>query len=148
MKYEIYDQLQIADDFSIFDFVSEGRNGRIPKRIEFTPTEIPGIVNLAFGDIDGDGEINDYPISNNGDRNKILSTVAFATDIYLNKYPERWIYFKGSTEERTRLYRMAIGLNFEELRLKFDIYAEQTGGFFPFQKNTPAFGLLVKKKIT
>jgi hypothetical protein len=27
MKYEIYDQLQIADDFSIFDFVSEGRNG-------------------------------------------------------------------------------------------------------------------------
>ena len=148
MKYEVYDQLQIADDFSIFDFVSEGRNGKISKRIEFMSTDIPGIVNLAFGDIDGDGEINDYSISNNGDRNKILSTVAFATEIYLHKYPERWIYFKGSTEERTRLYRMAIGINFEELRLKFDIYAEQPNGFVPFQKNTQAFGLLVKKKIT
>ncbi|HET6253734.1 MAG TPA: hypothetical protein VFE32_06660 [Puia sp.] len=78
MKYEIYDQLEIADDFSIIDFISEGKNGRIPKRIEFTLTDVPGIVNLAFGDIDANGEINDYSISNNGDRNKILSTVAFA----------------------------------------------------------------------
>ena len=74
MKYEIYDQLQIADDFSIFDFVSEGKNGRILKRIEFTPTDIPRIVNLAFGDIDGDGEINDYSISNKL-RKKLLKFV-------------------------------------------------------------------------
>jgi hypothetical protein len=148
MKYEFYDQLQISDDYSIFDFVSEGKNGRIDKRIEFMPTEIPGIINLAFGDINSDGEINDYSISDNGDRNKILSTVAFATEVYLNKYPNRAIYFRGSTEERTRLYRMAIGINFEELRLKFDIYSEQSDGFAPFQKNTPAFGILVKKKIT
>ena len=40
MKYEFYDQLQISDDYSIFDFVSEGKNGRIDKRIEFMPTEI------------------------------------------------------------------------------------------------------------
>lgn len=148
MKYEIYDQLRIAVDFSIFDFISEGKNGSISKRIEFTATDIPGIVNLAFGDVDANGDIDDYSISNNGDRNKILATVAFATDIYLDKYPERWIYFKGSTEERTRLYRMAIGINFEELRHKFEIYAEQFDGFVPFRKNTPALGILVKKKIS
>jgi hypothetical protein len=147
MKYEIYNELQIADDFSIFDFVSEGRNGRISKRIEFTGTDIPGITNLAFGDIDDNGELNDYSISDNGDRNKILSTVAFVVEIYLNKYPERWIYFKGSTEERTRLYRMAIGINLEELQVKFDIYTEQPTGFFPFKKNIPTLGILIKKKI-
>src|ERR1700744_1389535 len=125
MKYEVYTEIKITDDFSIFDFFSVGRKGLIPKRIEFMPTEISDIVNLAFGDIDESGEIDDYSISDNGDRNKILATVAFATEIYLNKYPERWVYFKGSTQERTRLYRMAIGLNFEELKSRFDIYAEQ-----------------------
>jgi uncharacterized OB-fold protein len=32
-----------------------------------------GIFNLAFGDVDETGEINDSTISNNGDRNKILA---------------------------------------------------------------------------
>ena len=147
MKYEVYTEIKITDDFSIFDFFSVGRKGLIPKRIEFMPTEISDIVNLAFGDIDESGEIDDYSISDNGDRNKILATVAFATEIYLNKYPERWVYFKGSTQERTRLYRMAIGLNFEELKSRFDIYAEQPDGIVLFEKNIEIQGLLIKKKI-
>ncbi|HEX9513692.1 MAG TPA: hypothetical protein VF939_24540 [Puia sp.] len=39
MKYEIYTEIKVADDLSIFDFVSIGKKGIIPKRIEFTPTE-------------------------------------------------------------------------------------------------------------
>lgn len=147
MKYEIYDHIKITDDFSIFDFLSVGKKGQILKRIEFTPTDIPGIINLAFGDINEDGEIDDYSISDNGDRNKVLATVAFAVEIYLNKYPEKWIYFKGSTEERTRIYRMAVGLNLEELSLKFDIYAEQSDGIIEFRRNIDAQGILVRKKI-
>jgi hypothetical protein len=147
MKYEIYDHIKITDDFSIFDFLSVGKKGQILKRIEFTPTDFPGITNLAFGDINEDGEMDDYSISDNGDRNKVLATVAFAADIYLNKYPEKWIYFKGSTEERTRLYRMAVGLNLEELSQKFDIYAEQTDRIIEFRRNIDAQGILVRKKI-
>lgn len=146
MKYEIYHHIKISDDLSIFDFLSVGRNGQIPKRIEFAPTEIPGIVNLAFGDINENGEIDDYSISDNGDRNKILATVAFAVEVYLNQYPEKWIYFKGSTEERTRLYRMAIGLNLDELAKKFDLYAEQSEGMVSFRRNIEVKGILVKKK--
>jgi len=67
MKYEVYTEIKITDDFSIFDFFSVGRKGLIPKRIEFMPTEISDIVNLAFGDIDESGEIDDYSISDNGD---------------------------------------------------------------------------------
>ncbi|HVX28287.1 MAG TPA: hypothetical protein VHB70_18215 [Parafilimonas sp.] len=146
MKYEVYRNIKVTDDLSIFDFISTGVKGSIPKRIEFIPTEIPGFVNLAFGDIDENGEIDDYSISDNGDRNKILATVAYAIDIYLNKYPERWIYFKGSTQERTRLYRMAVGLNFDELSQKYEIYAEQKDGIVPFQINREVLGLLVKRK--
>lgn len=146
MKYPVYKELKITDDYSIFEFVSFGAAGKIPKRIEFIPTESPDFFNLAFGDIDERGEIDDYSISNNGDRNKILATVAYTVEIYLNKYPDRWVYFRGSTEERTRLYRMAVGINLEELSLKFEIYAEQDNDIVPFKKNIEVLGLLIKKK--
>ncbi len=146
MKYEIYKELKVTDDFSVFDFVSAGRFGNIPKRIEFMRTEIDNHYNLAFGDVDEDGNIDDYSISDNGDRNTILATVAFTVDIYLAKYPDRLVYFRGSTQERTRLYRMAVGLNIDELSLKFEIFAEQKNGFVPFQKNMEVLGILVKKK--
>jgi hypothetical protein len=147
MKYEIYSDLKITDDFTIFDFFSIGKNGRILKRIEFTSTDVPDVVNLAFGDIDENGEINDYSVSDNGDRNKVLATITFAVDLFLSKHPDRWVYFKRSTHERTRLYRMAIGLNLDELATKFDIYAEQSDGFLPFKKNIEIKGLLIRKKI-
>lgn len=110
------------------------------------PTDTPNYYNLAFGDVDESGEINDYSISNNGDRNMILATVAYPVEIYLDKHPERWVYFSGSTEERTRLYRMAIGLNFDELKVKFDIYAEIATSIVPFERNIDALGIVVKKK--
>ncbi|RBL93333.1 DUF6934 family protein [Chitinophaga flava] len=147
MKYEVYKDLYIRDMYSIFEFISFGSKGLIPKRIVFVPTEYPDVYNLVFGDINVDGEINDYSISDNGDRNKILATVAYAVEIYLNKYPNRYIFFTGSTQERTRLYRMAIGLNFEELVLKFEIYCQTDTGIIPFQKNIPVTGLLIKRKI-
>lgn len=147
MKYEVYREINVTDDYSIFDFVSVGRNGLIHKRIEFMPTKIAGYFNLAFGDVDSDGEIDDYSVSDNGDRNKILATVAYAVEIYLNRYEDRWVYFRGSTLERTRLYRMAVGLNIVELENKFDIYAElKDDTIVPFQKNIDVMGLLVKKK--
>jgi hypothetical protein len=110
------------------------------------PSEISGFFNLAFGDVGNNDEIDDAKVSDNGDRNKILATVAFVVEIYLNKYPERWVYFRGNTRERTKLYRMAVGLNLEELETKFEIYAEQQDGIVPFQKNMDVLGLLVRKK--
>lgn len=147
MKYDVYREINVTDDYSIFDFVSTGKNGSIRKRIEFMPTQLDGYFNLAFGDVDDTGNIDDYSISDNGDRNKVLATVAYAVEIYLSRYPDRWVYFRGSTQERTRLYRMAIGLNIEELELKFDIHVEQKGDrIVPFQRNVEVFALLIKKK--
>ena len=57
-------------------FVSEGPNGKIEKIIQFIETGIPGVYNLAFGNILPDGSVDDFSKTNNKDRDKILATVA------------------------------------------------------------------------
>src|SRR5688572_27711918 len=109
MKYEMYSKYKFNYDFSVIDFISIGKNGAIPKRITFTTTGLANVYNLAFGDIDENGDLDDCRISDNGDRNKILATVFHVVNVYTKKYPERWITFRGSTMERTRLYRIAVG---------------------------------------
>lgn len=147
MKYEVYTSLKSTDDYSVIDFISEGKKGSILKRIVFTGTELADVYNLAFGDIDKNGEIDDYSISDNGDRNKILATVVDVTKTYTEKYPNRLILFKGSTSERTRLYRMAISLNLTELSEQFEIYAFVNEEITPFTKGLPVTAFLIKRKI-
>ena len=146
MKYESYDAVRIADDLSSFDFVSTGHHGSYLKRIVFEPTIYSGIYQLVFGNLVAENEIDDFSINNNGDRIKILATVAQAVNKYTRQYPERMIYFIGSTQSRTRLYRMAIGLNLEELSLTFDIYAKTTNGIVLFCKNMEAAAFYIKRK--
>jgi hypothetical protein len=148
MKYEVYD-LIISIDGQVFEFKSIGKHGSISKKIALGPTRFHGVYNLSFGDVEADYAIDDYSISNNGDRNKILATVARAIDIYTDRYPDRLIYFKGSTKARTRLYRVAISINLEELSEKFEIYAEIITSklWLPFKKNMEAQAFVVKKKI-
>src|SRR3954468_12339098 len=98
MKYEAYCEINIYPDFSTFDFVSDGCNGKIPKRIQILLTPIPNLYNLSFGDIKENGELDDLIVSNNGDRNKILATVLKVVNEYTYKFPDRYIYFQGSTE--------------------------------------------------
>ena len=76
----MYSELKLTDDFSVIEFINIGKNGAIPKRIAFTATELENVYNLAFGDIDVNGEIDDITISDNGDRNKILATVVNVVD--------------------------------------------------------------------
>lgn len=62
-----------------YEFCSEGPNGKIRKIIEYSYFQINGksYYNLAFGDWDDTRQdINDLSVSNNGDRKKILATIA------------------------------------------------------------------------
>ena len=82
MKYEMYSDFDYTYDYSVIEFTSIGKNGAIPKRVVFTETELDNVYNLAFGDIDENGEIDDCRISDNGDRNKILATIVKVVDDY------------------------------------------------------------------
>jgi hypothetical protein len=148
MKYETYRGIAFAQDGQAFEFLSVGHKGSILKRIEFVSTETPDIYNLVLGDVNDDGKINYNSISDNGDRNKILATIVKVIEDFCCQYPERWVYFCGSTRERTRLYRMAVGLNLEELSIKFYIFAEVDNEeeYILFDKNMDIKAFLVKRK--
>jgi hypothetical protein len=88
----------------------------------FTPIST-GIYNLAFGDLDAaTGEINDIRVTNNNDRQKILVTIATIVLDFTSQYPGAWIFMKGSTLSRTRLYRMGISKHWEEISMDFEIF--------------------------
>ena len=149
MKYEGYESVGAADDLSTFEFLSIGKSGRFLKLIIFRPMEYDNLYYLAFGDIDENGLLDDGVITDNGDRNKILATVASAVERYTSRYPERMIYFRGSTKARTRLYRMAIGLHLEELSLTYEIFAQMKSQdqFIKFQKNMEISAFVIRRKV-
>jgi hypothetical protein len=148
MKYEYYKELSISNEFETYDFISTGIKGNISKRVTFEFVEDPVIYNLAFGDLTEEGAIDDYCISDNKDMTKILATIVAIGKLFLEKYPERIIIFRGSTIERTRLYPMAIGNNLDELLKMFCIYGvTEDGNVDFFAKNYEYVAFMAGKKL-
>jgi hypothetical protein len=74
-RYEYFD----SNDYYDYEFYSEEPKGRIRKLVTFAkiPDTEPSVYNLAFGDQHtGSGELDDIAVSNNKDRDIVLSTVA------------------------------------------------------------------------
>lgn len=131
----------------LFEFFSEGSNGKIKKQVTFEPLEEnPLIYNLGFGDVDANGEINYTVTSNNGDSQKVLDTVVLTVLRFYEKYPDHWIFVIGTTESRTRLYRIGITNNLEEFKCKFHIFGLQHEVWELFEKGREYEAFLIKKK--
>ena len=146
MKLPRY-QLKSGDNLTTYEFVSEGPKGRISKLIQFTPTNLKEVYNLAFGDKNQlTGQIDDSVISNNNDSEKVLATVVATIYAFTDKYPDTWIYASGSTKSRTRLYRMGITKYLSEVKNDFEIFGEINDGWENFKKNIDYDGFLIKRK--
>lgn len=75
MKLPRY-ELKVEKALMVFEFISEGKKGSIPKLIKFSETTLHDFYNLAFGDKDSTTlEINDIVVVNNGDCRTALSPV-------------------------------------------------------------------------
>lgn len=146
MKYDYYNELMVSDNFDKVDFVSKGRRGQVLKRIVFTEINRSNIFNLSFGDVEEDGEYGDFIVTDNGDRNKVLATIARVIMHFTSRYPQRSIILRGSTEARNRLYRMAIGLNLEELSRDFCIYSFIGGRLIRFERDMEVSTFYIKRK--
>lgn len=139
--------LKAEQNLTVFEFVSEGPKGSIPKLIEFTETNLKDFYNLAFGDKDETtGRINDKVVSNNNDTEKVLATVVAAVFAFTDRYPDAWVYATGSTSARTRLYRMGINKYLEEVEIEFYIFGELEESWLPFEGVTNFEGYVVKRK--
>ena len=132
----------------MFTFVSEGPNGNISKLIKYTRLRAASnVFNLAFGDIDPiTKELRDDVTSNNGDTDKVLATVAVTVLFLTEENPEIWIYAKGSSSARTRLYQMAISRNLEAITEIFDIFGITNYETQNFERGINYDAFLVKRK--
>ena len=72
--------------------------------------------------------------------------MAAIVEAYTKRFPDRWIIFRGSTAERTRLYRIAIGLHLDELFLLYDIMGYVDDEIVPFAKDMKVNAFLIKRK--
>lgn len=132
-----------------FEFESDGRNGKIKKEVQYTLVNDGGFVyfNLGFGDLNEQtGDINDLSISNNEDRDKILNTVAATVLEFTNYFPKAVVYAKGSTPGRTRLYRMGIAANLEEIGQYLEVFGRLNGQWWVFEKNANYEAFIVLRK--
>ncbi|MCF8372354.1 MAG: hypothetical protein K9H64_12070 [Bacteroidales bacterium] len=146
MKLPRY-ELKAEKTLMVFEFISEGPRGQIPKLIKFSETSLKDFYNLAFGDKDQDtGDIDDLVVSNNGDSEQVLATVVSAVYAFTDKEPEAWIYVTGSTKSRTRLYRMGISKYFDEVKEDFLIFGLKDGEWENFEIDEEYSAFLVKRK--
>jgi hypothetical protein len=127
--------------------MSDGPQGAIKKLIQFTETSYSDVYNLAFGDEDiSTGNLNDLAISNNGDSEKVLATVVAAVIVFTQNYPDAWVYARGSTNSRTRLYRIGISKYISEISDKFDIYGQIQNEWEEFRLNVEYDAFLTQRK--
>src|SRR5687767_3985021 len=108
-------QLKAEEEFTRFEFISEGRKGTICKLIEFQRTTAEDTYNLAFGDKHPEtGKIDDLIVSDNRDTEKVLATVIAAVYLFFEKHPTAYLYAQASTKSRMRLYRMGINRYYKD----------------------------------
>jgi hypothetical protein len=131
----------------VFEFISQGPKGQIPKLVKYSETNLKDMYNLAFGDKDSKtGSINDTVISNNGDSDMILATVVSTVYAFTDKYPDSWVFATGSTKARTRLYRMGITKYITEIKKDFQVFGLRDDEWEKFEKEVEYEAFLVKRK--
>ena len=146
-QYNHYTSFDVSSNATVFEFTSIGPKGEIKKIIQFTETKADHIFNLAFGNIREDSTIDDTTTNDNKDRDKILATVAAVVYQFTQRYPDNYVFFTGSSPERTRLYRMALTINYDDLAKTFEIWGlREEVGFEPFEKRWNYTGFLIKRK--
>lgn len=143
------DRYEIKADTSlfVFEFVSKGPKGEIVKLVQYSETNFVGIYNLGFGDKnERTSDADDHVITNNGDSQKVLATVATTVYAFLDKHPKAWIYATGSNNIRTRLYRIGITNNLAEITRDFEVFGLANNAWYPFEKGVEYEAFLLKKK--
>jgi hypothetical protein len=148
MNLEHY-QFRTNSGYLDFEFDSEGPNGAIRKVVRFSPQNANGITyfNLGFGDLDPKtGRISDLSKSNNGDREKILSTIAHIVLVFTAHFPDVMVYAQGSTAARTRLYQMGIANNLDEIQDILNVYGYSNDTWQRFERQVNYEAFLVARK--
>ena len=146
MNHERY-PLQSDSSSLLFEFKSKGPKGVIHKIVQYSPMSLDGVYNLGFGDFDEiTGELDDDTVTNNGDTNKVLATVASTVFSFFEKHPDSSVYVVGSNPVRTRLYRIGITNNLLEITSGFEIFGLVINEWEKFEPKKDYEAFLIRKK--
>ena len=141
---------QTNESFQSYEFESNGPNGLIKKIVSYNlagTVDGENYYNLGFGDVDDKtGDISDIVVSNNKDRNMVLATVAQTVLEFSNHHGKYFIYVKGSTPVRTRLYQMGVSGIWDEIKEDFELYGLKDGEWKEFEKKVNYEAFLIKMK--
>lgn len=129
--------LNKSNDSVTFQFESIGPRGIFLKEVRFDPVEdFSDYYQLILADIDKENNKSVLSESRNHDMNKIMATVIKCIVIFLENHLSSRIVFSGSTEIRTRLYRIIINKLLGKIRDKFEIEGfSDIHGLEPFNLN-------------
>jgi len=148
MDLEKYAIFKGVDDF-YYEFYSVGPNGRIKKIVTFTAlTDYEDeYYNLYLGDwLEAESRASDNSVSNNGDRDKVLATVASIVVHFTALMPKAVIFAQGSTPSRTRLYQIGIKSHWQEINEDFDVHGFRQAKWERFQKSRNYEAFLLRRK--
>jgi hypothetical protein len=143
MNKESYD-INVSGATTVFEFESDGDKGKVKKIVQYSEIE-QGIYNLGFGDLDGEGSFDDKIRTNNGDKLKVILTVAQTAYLFTNQYPEAVIFIQGSTPSRTREYRIGISNNLDTILEDFNLYG-LLDSWVTYEKNIDYRAFLAVRK--
>ena len=144
-----YYQYLAKNDYYDYEFVSEGPKGKIRKAVRFTKVRegSPAFYNLGFGDIiERSDTIDDETRTNNGDRDKVLATVALTVLDFTNIHGNHYIFAEGSSPSRTRLYQIGISRLWNEINDDFDVFGFADNRWQAFQHNVNYEAFMIKRK--
>jgi hypothetical protein len=146
MRFDIY-EVEVSNSVEVFEFISNGPKGSIKKRVHYQKTGVRKLYNLAFGDVNIETDsIDDTIVTNNQDVEKVLATVATTLYAFMEKYPDARVIATGSTLIRTRLYRISISNNLEEIRKTFKVYGLlENKQWVVYEKNNNYSAFLIVK---
>jgi hypothetical protein len=142
-------ELETAESFMSYEFISKGPKGEIVKLVKYNETQNKGFYNLGFGDkLENEDDYNDTVISDNKDSVRVLATVAATAYLFTTQFPEAKIYAVGSNAARTRLYRIGISNNLDEIEQDYVVlgYYKDKWELFEINRDYSAF-LIKRKKI-
>ena len=139
--------VEINTDQTVYQFVSEGAKGDIIKVVRYSTTNLKDFYNLGFGDLNKEtGIIDDKIVTDNGDGEKVLATVAATLYAFTFQYPDAWVFVQGSNAARTRMYRIGITKYLAEIEQDFTILGLLEKQWQPFHKNQNYEAFVAKRK--
>ena len=132
-----------------YTFNSVGPRGEIQKLVTFrlAQTQPMVVYNVAFGDVTKrEIGFDEDVISDNGDRDKVLQTVASIIVLFCRRHPQAYVVARGRSPARNRLYQMMISNRLAEIEDRCEIFGILGSVAFAFKKNINYDGFLVKVK--